>query len=153
MADPYTDPESGVLVNRLGLATQPELERVERDLTSFALLSWTARGVPRPLAIACLSRIARRRPGPRVAWKEKILERPWIPCTHGDAAQRAEWVRWHGKSHSPVSRRRVLAGSRGERAGEPPRRRTTQVVPGLRRGNQAAEDPSRRLAWRARDSG
>jgi cell filamentation protein len=46
VADPYTDPESGVLVNRLGLATRPELERVERDLTSFALLRLRDRPLP-----------------------------------------------------------------------------------------------------------
>jgi hypothetical protein len=83
MADPYTDPESGVLVNRLGLATQPELERVERDLTSFALLSWTARGVPRPLAIACLSRIARHRSGLESLGKKRSWNVPGSPAPMG----------------------------------------------------------------------
>jgi cell filamentation protein len=46
MADPYCDPESGVLVNRFGLVTQAELERVERDLTSFALLRLRDRSLP-----------------------------------------------------------------------------------------------------------
>lgn len=46
MADPYSDPVSGVLVNRLGLATQAELERVERDVTSFALLRLRDRPLP-----------------------------------------------------------------------------------------------------------
>jgi cell filamentation protein len=46
MADPYSDPGTGVLVNRLGLTAQPELERVERDLTSFALLRLRDRPLP-----------------------------------------------------------------------------------------------------------
>lgn len=46
MADPYSDPASGVLVNKLGLATQAELERVERDVTSFALLRLRDRPLP-----------------------------------------------------------------------------------------------------------
>lgn len=46
MADPYSDPETGVLVNSLGLTAQGELERVERDLTSFALLRMRDRPLP-----------------------------------------------------------------------------------------------------------
>lgn len=46
MTDPYSDPETGVLVNRLGLTAQPELERAERDLTSFALLRLRDRLLP-----------------------------------------------------------------------------------------------------------
>lgn len=46
MSDPYCDPETGLLVNRLGITTQSELERVERDLTSFALLRIRDRPLP-----------------------------------------------------------------------------------------------------------
>ena len=46
MADPYSDPQSGVLVNKLGLTTGLELERVERDLTSIALLRLRDRPLP-----------------------------------------------------------------------------------------------------------
>ncbi|HMH91618.1 MAG TPA: hypothetical protein VK586_11115 [Streptosporangiaceae bacterium] len=38
MDDPYTDPVTGVLLNKLGLGTAAELEAAERDITHAALI-------------------------------------------------------------------------------------------------------------------
>lgn len=62
MADPYSDPETGVLVNTLGLTAQPELERVERDLTSFALLRLRDRPLPGGYDLTHLQGFHRARP-------------------------------------------------------------------------------------------
>jgi cell filamentation protein, protein adenylyltransferase len=37
-ADPYTDPVTGILFNKLGLSTADELEAAERDITHAALI-------------------------------------------------------------------------------------------------------------------
>jgi cell filamentation protein len=36
--DPYTDPVTGVLLNKLGLGTAAELEAAEREITHAALI-------------------------------------------------------------------------------------------------------------------
>lgn len=72
MADPYSDPKSGVLVNKLGLLTQPELERVERDLTSFALLRLRDRPLPGGYDLAHLQGFHRAIFGDIYPWAGQI---------------------------------------------------------------------------------
>lgn len=59
MADPYTDPGTGVLVNRFGLTRQTDLDRAERDLTSLALLRLRDRPAPGGYDLAHLQRVHR----------------------------------------------------------------------------------------------
>ncbi|MCE0764941.1 hypothetical protein LWC35_18830 [Pseudonocardia kujensis] len=54
--DPYTDPASGVLRNKLGLTDVAELERAEADLTGFRLIELHQHDLPGAYDLAHLLR-------------------------------------------------------------------------------------------------
>jgi cell filamentation protein len=45
-ADPYSDPETGVLYNRLGIASAGQLQRIEADISFVALADLSTRMLP-----------------------------------------------------------------------------------------------------------
>jgi cell filamentation protein len=70
--DPYSDPVSGVLINKLGLTTQADLDRAERDLTSLALLHLRARPVPGRYDLTHLRAVHKAIFGDIYAWAGEI---------------------------------------------------------------------------------
>jgi cell filamentation protein len=72
VTDPYSDPRTGVLVNKLGLSTKAALDRAERDLTSFALLRLRRRPISGHYDLPHLQAIHGAIFGDIYAWAGKI---------------------------------------------------------------------------------
>lgn len=60
LGDPYTDPVTGVLLNKLGLSTTAELEAAEREITHAALILLQESPVEPSYDLAHLQAIHRR---------------------------------------------------------------------------------------------
>ena len=71
-SDPYTDPVTGVLLNKLGLGTAAELEAAERDVTHAALILLEESPVHPGYDLAHLCEIHRRIFGAIYAWAGQI---------------------------------------------------------------------------------
>ncbi len=70
--DPYTDPATGVLRNKLGLTTTPDLETAEREITHAALILLREAPVPPSHDLLHLRAIHRRIFGDIYDWAGQI---------------------------------------------------------------------------------
>lgn len=71
-ADPYTDPATGVLINKLGLTTTTELHQAERDLTGLAILRLDAQPTHRTYDLVHLRSIHKVLFGDIYPWAGEI---------------------------------------------------------------------------------
>jgi cell filamentation protein len=70
--DPYADPETGVLRNKLGLSTAADLETAEREITHAALILLREAPVPATYDLTHLCAIHRRIFGDLYDWAGRI---------------------------------------------------------------------------------
>jgi cell filamentation protein len=72
LGDPYSDPVTGVLLNKLGLSTAAELEAAEREITHAALILLRESPVEPSYDLVHLRAIHRRIFGEIYAWAGEI---------------------------------------------------------------------------------
>src|SRR6266702_2283863 len=111
--DPYSDPDTGVLYNKLGLGTAAELEAAEREITHAALMLLDESPVSASYDLSHLREIHKRIFGDIYEWAGRIrtvaISKGAVFCLHHNIACFAS-VRYRVSSgekspSSPPSRR------------------------------------------------